>query len=48
MFGMPKEAIAMGAVEDVAPLSNMPGLILSRARTGSRARMARERRRSGT
>jgi two-component system chemotaxis response regulator CheB len=47
VFGMPKEAIALGAAEDVAPLSNMPGLILSRARTGSRMRVARERRRSG-
>jgi two-component system chemotaxis response regulator CheB len=29
VFGMPKEAIAIGAVDSVAPLSSIPGLILN-------------------
>lgn len=32
VFGMPKEAIALGAVDSVLPLSNIPGMILSWAR----------------
>jgi two-component system chemotaxis response regulator CheB len=31
VFGMPKEAIAMGAVDEVLPLSELPGAILARA-----------------
>jgi chemotaxis response regulator CheB len=33
---MPKEAIARGAVDDVAPLTNIPELILKRVGVGGR------------
>jgi two-component system chemotaxis response regulator CheB len=33
VFGMPKEAIAAGGVEEVVPLPRIPGIILSRAST---------------
>jgi two-component system chemotaxis response regulator CheB len=40
VFGMPKEAIAAGGVEDVAPLAQIAGLVLKRAasRLGGRRR----------
>jgi two-component system chemotaxis response regulator CheB len=31
VFGMPKEAIARGAVDDVVPLSRIPSLMLKKA-----------------
>ncbi len=34
VFGMPREAIARGAVDQVLPLGQIPGAILSAARTG--------------
>jgi two-component system, chemotaxis family, protein-glutamate methylesterase/glutaminase len=40
VFGMPREAIAMGAAEKVLPLPAMAGAILS-ARTGARYSPAR-------
>jgi len=36
VFGMPKEAIARGAVDDVAPLTNIAALILRRVGAGDR------------
>ncbi len=36
VFGMPKEAIEKGAVDDVAPLARIPGVMLMRARAGVR------------
>jgi two-component system chemotaxis response regulator CheB len=36
VFGMPKEAIDRGAVDDVAPLARLPGVMLLRARTAGR------------
>jgi two-component system chemotaxis response regulator CheB len=36
VFGMPKEAIAQGAVDDVAPLGRIPALLLERATRGRR------------
>jgi len=35
VFGMPKEAIELGAAETVAPLDHIPGLLLLRARAGT-------------
>jgi len=41
VFGMPKEAIALGAADEVVPLSEMPQRILWRAASGmQRAAMA--------
>jgi two-component system chemotaxis response regulator CheB len=37
VFGMPKEAIALGAVDEVAALGKIPQLALQRARTGARS-----------
>jgi two-component system chemotaxis response regulator CheB len=37
VFGMPKEAILAGAVDSVAPLSLIPGIILSRPRREAQA-----------
>jgi len=34
VFGMPKEAIARGAVDEVAPLDRLAGLLLQRSRSG--------------
>jgi len=36
VFGMPKEAIALGAVDDVAPLGRIPALLIERATRGRR------------
>jgi two-component system chemotaxis response regulator CheB len=38
VFGMPREAIAAGAAHEVAPLKELPGLVLGHlARHGGRA-----------
>lgn len=39
VFGMPKEAIAAGAAEDVLPLDRIPDRIMSMARTMTRVRV---------
>jgi two-component system chemotaxis response regulator CheB len=36
VFGMPKEAIELGAVEDVAPLERIPAALLAWSRHGPR------------
>ena len=40
VFGMPKEAIALGAVDEVLPLEEIPKRVLWFARTGRRPRRA--------
>ncbi|QNM98283.1 chemotaxis protein CheB [Chitinimonas koreensis] len=35
VFGMPKEAIALGGVDEVAPLTELPGRILAHLRSGA-------------
>ena len=34
VFGMPKEAIELGAVDEIAPLDRIPSVLLRAARTG--------------
>ncbi len=42
VFGIPKEAIERGGVDEVVPLSRIPALVLSRAQAGvSHARQVR-------